>query len=224
MKLSGNFTFFDAGLTLKDGTANEQSLIDGVARDAFAPSRTRPFAIQSVGLRPDVDSPSTRADLRDLATALPSDLRAISSVGGDIYAMSDSAIDFRLPTGISTICVLGAGLTSVVVPPATLASKSGLTTWNSAPVANDSVMIYDEGASSATTDDVWRPYKITAAPGVGACPLATNFTSTAAEAAAGITLTLNAAMPATTPAMSGIRPSSAAEGSCDRASRSTRST
>jgi type II secretory pathway pseudopilin PulG len=142
---------------------------------------------------------STRSDLRDLATMLPTDLRGISSSGGDIYAMSDSAIDFRLPTGRSIVCQLGVGLTSVVVPPATLASRSAVTTWSTAPVLADSVLIYDEGATAATTDDIWRPYKITAAPAAGACPLATNFTSTAAEAAAGLTLTLNVALPATTP-------------------------
>jgi hypothetical protein len=140
---------------------------------------------------------STRADLRDLATVLPSDLRAISSVGGDIYAMSDSAIDFRLTTGISAICQLGAGF--VVVPPATLASRSGVTAWMSAPVSGDSVLIYDEGASSAISDDVWRPYKIIAAPIAASCPTTTKFTTTSAEAAAGIKLTLSAALPATTP-------------------------
>jgi hypothetical protein len=140
---------------------------------------------------------STRADLRDLATALPSDFRAISSVGGDIYAMSDSAIDYRLTTGISTICQIGVGY--VVVPPATLASRSGVTSWTSAPVSGDSVLIYDEGASSAISDDVWRPYKIIAAPVAASCPTATKFTTTSAEAAAGVKLTLSAALPAGSP-------------------------
>ena len=48
-----------------------------------------------------------RNTLRDVSEALPSDLRGISSVGGDIYAMSDSAIDFRLATGISVVCSVG---------------------------------------------------------------------------------------------------------------------
>jgi hypothetical protein len=65
VKLSGNFTFFDAGKALKEGRTGEQALVDLVAQDAFAPSRTRPFAIQSVGLRPDLESASTRADLLD---------------------------------------------------------------------------------------------------------------------------------------------------------------
>ena len=142
---------------------------------------------------------STRADLRDLATFLPSDLRGISSAGGDIYAMSDSAIDFRLPVGRSAICVVGVGLLSVVVPPATLASRSGITTWLSAPVANDSMLIYDEGATTGTADDLWRPYKINAAPVAASCPTATGFTATAAEAAAGKSFTLNAVLPGTSP-------------------------
>ncbi|HWE41786.1 MAG TPA: hypothetical protein VG432_04730 [Gemmatimonadaceae bacterium] len=140
---------------------------------------------------------STRADLRDLATALPSDLRAISSVGGDIYAMSDSSIDFRLTTGISTVCQIGAGY--VIVPPASLTSRSGVTSWTAAPVSGDSVLIYDEGATTAISDDAWRAYKITAAPVAASCPTTTLFTSTSAEAAAGVKLTLSAALPAGSP-------------------------
>lgn len=147
---------------------------------------------------------STRADLRDLATVLPTDLRAISSSGGDIYSMTDSSIDFRLPVGVSAICQLGAGLTSVVIPPSSLASRSGVTSWITAPVSGDSVLIYDEGASTATSDDVWRPYKITAAPTTASCPTTTRFTTTAAEAAAGVSLTISSALPATTPQGSSI--------------------
>lgn len=142
---------------------------------------------------------STRADLRDLATVLPADLRGISSAGGDIYAMSDSAIDFRLPVGRSTVCVLGIGGLSVVVPPATLASRSGVTTWLTAPVQNDSMLIYDEGPTTGAADDLWRPYKITAAPVAASCPTTTGFTATAAEAAAGSSITLNVALPGTSP-------------------------
>jgi hypothetical protein len=142
---------------------------------------------------------STRTDLRDLASVLPTDLRGISSSGGDIYAMSDSSIDFRLPVGMAAICQLGVGLTSVVVAPQTLASRSAVTAWISPPQSGDSVLIYDEGASTALTDDVWRQYKINAAPTTAACPIATGYTATAAEAAAGISLPLSVAMPATTP-------------------------
>src|SRR5947207_3956826 len=37
----------------------------------------------------------TRQQIRQAAAMLPADLRGISSVGNDIYAMSDSSLDFR---------------------------------------------------------------------------------------------------------------------------------
>jgi hypothetical protein len=37
-----------------------------------------------------------------------------------------------------------------------------MTSWKTAPVINDSVAIFDEGASIGMTDDVWRMTKITA--------------------------------------------------------------
>ena len=141
---------------------------------------------------------STRADLRDIATALPGDLRGISSAGGDISSMSDSAIDFRLPLGTATICQLGTGLTSVVVPPKSLGSRSGVTTWLSMPVSGDSVLIYDDGTTTSISDDSWRLYKISASPTTASCPMTTGFTRTSAEAAAGTSFALSVAMPATT--------------------------
>ena len=65
VKYSGNFSVFDNGAAIKAGEAAESTLLDLVAQDGFAPSRTRPFAIQSAGLRPDVPLPTTAADLRD---------------------------------------------------------------------------------------------------------------------------------------------------------------
>jgi hypothetical protein len=65
IRSSGNFTFFDMGDTLHGGETAEAALIELVSRDHFAPSRTRPFAIQAAGLRPDVLLPSVAADLQD---------------------------------------------------------------------------------------------------------------------------------------------------------------
>ena len=140
---------------------------------------------------------------REIVTLLPSDLRGISSAGGDIYAMSDSSIDFRYPAGQSIICKVGVGV--VTIPPTTLASRGALTSWLSTPQAGDSVLIYDEGATTSITDDSWRVYKLTAAVTVGSCPTATGYTTTSAEAAAGYTLTLSSSPPATTPVGSMIR-------------------
>lgn len=62
---SESFAFFDPRGELTAGEASETGLIDKVTADRFAPSRARPFAIQAVGMRPDVEIKSTLADLAD---------------------------------------------------------------------------------------------------------------------------------------------------------------
>jgi C-terminal processing protease CtpA/Prc len=62
---SESFAFFDPRGELKAGETSETLLLDQVAADRFGPSRERPFATQGVGMRPDVESKSTLADLRD---------------------------------------------------------------------------------------------------------------------------------------------------------------
>ncbi|ELX07985.1 hypothetical protein Jab_2c00260 [Janthinobacterium sp. HH01] len=65
VKYSGNFSVFDNGVSMKAEEVAESTLLDLVAQDRFAPSRTRPFAIQAVGLMPDLPLPTTAADLSD---------------------------------------------------------------------------------------------------------------------------------------------------------------
>ena len=45
-----------------------------------------------------------RAQIRQMASVLPMELRGISSAGGDIVAMTDSAIEFRSSFGSSVVC------------------------------------------------------------------------------------------------------------------------
>jgi prepilin-type N-terminal cleavage/methylation domain-containing protein len=145
---------------------------------------------------------AVRTSLRELANTLPTDLRAISSGGGDIYAMSDSAIDFRLPSGASVVCSINAGRTQITVPPVQLASRTGASGWVTAPVSGDSLFILDEGATTAAGDDSWPLFSITATPSAGAC---TTFTGSAAEANASLTLNVSPALPATVVVGSAIR-------------------
>lgn len=65
VKYSGNFSVFDNGTEVHPGETGEAALIDRIAADRFAPSRTRPFAIQAVGLRPDLALPTSADDLSD---------------------------------------------------------------------------------------------------------------------------------------------------------------
>lgn len=65
VRFSENFSVFDNGSALHQGEMDEAALLDLVARDGFAPSRTRPFGFQAVGVRPDLPLPTTAADLAD---------------------------------------------------------------------------------------------------------------------------------------------------------------
>jgi prepilin-type N-terminal cleavage/methylation domain-containing protein len=142
------------------------------------------------------DLMNVRMNLRELAGVMPADLRGISSVGGDIYAMSDTTIDFRLSRGVGVICSIGVGRTTFVVPPTSLASRSGIATWLSSPASGDTAFVYDEGLTSMIADDSWQKVAVTAAVGVGTCPITSGFTSTAAEAAASYTFTVSPALSA----------------------------
>jgi prepilin-type N-terminal cleavage/methylation domain-containing protein len=138
-----------------------------------------------------------RGNLRDVASVVPTDLRGISSVGGDIFAMSDSAVDFRLPTGQGIVCTIAAGRLAFVIPPPALTSRSAVTSWLGAPVSGDEAFVFGEGPTMVIDDDRWFRVTLSAAPApAGVCPTATGFTATAAEAAAGYTLTVAPALPA----------------------------
>jgi C-terminal processing protease CtpA/Prc len=65
VRLSGNLTVFDPTGALAAGSHPEDALVSTLAQGGFAPSRTRPYTFQSVGVRPDVAIPTTFADLQD---------------------------------------------------------------------------------------------------------------------------------------------------------------
>src|SRR5947208_7551703 len=69
----------------------------------------------------------TRQQIRQAAAMLPSDLRGISSVGGDISSMSDSALEFRSAFGGSVVCVNACGTLSTVQR--VIASGSPMSNW-----------------------------------------------------------------------------------------------
>src|SRR5688572_17740952 len=141
----------------------------------------------------------SQRSMRQIGDLLPSELRALGTGAGDIYAMGPSSVDLRVTTGSSVVCSISAGRTSVTIPPVQLATAVPLTSWRDVPLAGDSVFIFDEGALSARNDDTWRAYRLTASANVaGTCATATGFTRTAGEAAAGKTVAVTPAISATT--------------------------
>jgi hypothetical protein len=99
----------------------------------------------------------TRTQIRQAASVLPLDLRAVSSIGADIKAISDSSITVLATIGTSIICATGAS--EFVVPPENL-SRHTLTSWHAQPVFGDSAFIYDEGGLRGSEDDSWQRVRV----------------------------------------------------------------
>jgi len=104
----------------------------------------------------------TRTQVRQASVMMPNDLRGISSVGGDIYAMTDTSIEFRSTFASSVLCSSDAVNSKIVIPPRTLAKGSALSVWTVQPSVGDSLALYVEGANSGPIDDSWTLHKITA--------------------------------------------------------------
>jgi prepilin-type N-terminal cleavage/methylation domain-containing protein len=140
-----------------------------------------------------------RAELRHAGMLLPTDLRTISPLNGDVYAWNDTMIEFRQLAGSGVLCRINAaagGTQQVVLPPLRLSRQSTVTSWTTTPEPGDSVLVYDEGPFVGNFDDVWRAYAITgvATTNAGlACSAA--YLSTAADIASS-SFRLTLALPA----------------------------
>jgi prepilin-type N-terminal cleavage/methylation domain-containing protein len=104
-------------------------------------------------------SAGAKRELRLGASVLPSELRSISSSGGDILAMSESEVYLRAYIGSAVICALTTD--DIWVPPTNLARHT-LTTYVTRPVVGDTVFIFDENALRGSQDDRWEQRYITA--------------------------------------------------------------
>jgi prepilin-type N-terminal cleavage/methylation domain-containing protein len=145
-----------------------------------------------------------RSQLRQAEAVMSSDIRGMSSIQGDIVAMSDSSIDFRYTIGSSIVCTKAPSI--VTLPPLTLQSGNTLTSWIQKPEVGDSVWIFDEGNNaSASTDDTWQGNKITGfVPSPGACPPPT-YTALADATSNSWTMTLQSTLSNTIPVGAAMR-------------------
>ncbi|HUF65466.1 MAG TPA: hypothetical protein VMM17_05760, partial [Gemmatimonadaceae bacterium] len=121
-----------------------------------------------------------RSQTRQAAGILPTELRAISPVGGDILAMSDTALEFRATVGSSVLCAISGG--QVVLPPTNPSRGNVASTWGAPPAAGDTVLIFNEGPTTSAMDDGWTEYEIASTTAeTGSCPESSGLT-TAADA------------------------------------------
>lgn len=101
-----------------------------------------------------------RARMRDVATIIPTDLRSISTAGGDILAITDTTMQFRAFIGASVLCKF-ATTTIIDLPPRKLESGNVLTSWINPPAPNDIAYLYNDGTKAGNVDDQWDPVRIT---------------------------------------------------------------
>lgn len=116
-----------------------------------------------------------RARMRDIETILPTDLRSMSTVAGDLMASSANSIQFRAFVGASVLCAYVAGQPTIIeLPPKTMVIPSGanaggvinqtgtvLSAWINPPAPGDVAFLYNDSTSSGNADDDWRMVAIT---------------------------------------------------------------
>ena len=117
-----------------------------------------------------------RSQLRQAEAVLSTDLRGMSSPGGDLVTMTDSSMDFRYTMGSSISCTTPtAGGSTVIIPPTTTANGNMLTNWLSMPAQYDTAYVFDEGGNNtSSSDDVWQPYEIVSVTSGSNCNAAYN--------------------------------------------------
>jgi hypothetical protein len=101
--------------------------------------------------------------------AVAVELRGASSSSGDIAALSDSSIVFRLPVGTGVAC--GITPAAIDLAPDSIASGQSLARFRTTPQPGDTAWLFDEGAKDVSSDDTWVGVAITSATRTtGSCP------------------------------------------------------
>lgn len=98
-----------------------------------------------------------RRELRSGAGILPLDLRAVSSVGGDILDFDETMIEVNAPLGSGITCEAGGD--SLVLLPDDL-SRATLSSFWAEPISGDIIHVFDDGPSFGAEDDTWQAYEV----------------------------------------------------------------
>ncbi|MES2524179.1 MAG: hypothetical protein V4617_15845 [Gemmatimonadota bacterium] len=111
-----------------------------------------------------------RRELRTAMSLIPSDLRGISSSGGDLTAINETDITFRNVLGASIVCAKPDAST-LHLPPLDMA-RNTLTSWYTEPQPGDSVFAFNEGVLRGAEDDTWTGMLVSeVTKDAGLCPL-----------------------------------------------------
>ena len=122
--------------------------------------------------RGTADLIETRSQIRQAAGIIPSDLRGVSTIGGDILEVSDTSMIFWATIGQAVACVAVPGAYEISIPPLVLANNNTLASFTMTPSAGDTVYVYHDGLTEAASDDDWIAYGITGPPTTSTLPCA----------------------------------------------------
>ena len=103
--------------------------------------------------RGTADLIETRSQIRQAAGIIPSDLRGVSTIGGDILAISDTSMIFWATIGQAVTCVGIPGSFTLSIPPLVLANNNTLASFTMTPGLGDTVWVYQNGDTEAASDD-----------------------------------------------------------------------
>lgn len=120
--------------------------------------------------RGTADLIETRSQIRQAAGIIPSDLRGVSTIGGDILEISDTSMVFWATIGQAVACVAVPGAYKISIPPLVLANNNTLASFTMTPSAGDTVYVYHDGTTEAASDDEWVAYGITGPPTASTLP------------------------------------------------------
>jgi len=111
---------------------------------------------------------NVRRELRNTLGTLPTELRGLSSAGGDISAFANTSLTFRSTIGTSVVCDKSAS-TSIDVPPNN-AARTTVSNWVVQPGVGDTIFALRHD-SSGVVGDYWSAHRITAVgTSAGYCP------------------------------------------------------
>lgn len=96
----------------------------------------------------------TRSALWQGNDVLATELRIASAPGGDVLAVSDTAIAYRARVAFGVVCAFPSAAT-LEFPPDSVASGARYTSDIPAVQAGDLAFIYSEGPTASSTDDIW---------------------------------------------------------------------
>ena len=103
-----------------------------------------------------------RRELRGGASLVPADLRALSTIGGDLLAASNTSIEVRAAIGSAIACGR-SGDYELHLAPLNLSNHT-LTSWYTAPQVGDQIFIFNDSSGAGAEDDKWDPHVLAATP------------------------------------------------------------